>query len=123
MTGGKMGVKSTEKAWEICINEMWEVKPWVAEERVPREHLFYGLTIVGSTSSTQAAKIASSDDDTSMEGGHQSGALSEEPCLAINILQSFKIAFSFLLVLKTQPIWNKALPLRLFSYLTEYTYL
>ena len=58
-------------------------------ERVLGEHLFYGLTKGGPTSSTHAAKLASSDDYTSARNSHQSWGIPEEPCLATKILQRF----------------------------------
>lgn len=74
------------------------------EERNTRGPLFYGLTIVGPTSSIYAAKLASSDDQTS--DGRGSSIL--ENCQRNLAWQSisFKTAFTFLLVSKTQPIQN-----------------
>lgn len=77
------------------------------EEKVTGKRLFYGLTNECPTFSTHAAKFASSDDYISEERVViKPEDLPEEPCLAIQVLQRFKTAFSFLLVLKTPHTWN-----------------
>lgn len=91
------------------------------EEKVTGEHLFYGLTSVGPTSSTHAAICFIEWPYLWEKVVINPGEMPEETCLAINVLQRFKATFSFVLVFKRHITWNEALSRRLFPYLSEYT--